>query len=94
MLGRLATRVATLLRGKHKPVFTTHLDTGDGVIIINTEKIRVAGRKAQRETVYRYSGYPGGLKAESLGLCCGPNPSGSSRMRCAGCFRKRRSATA
>ena len=67
VLGRMATRIATLLRGKHKPVFTTHLDTGDGVIVINAEKVRVTGRKAQRETVYRHSGYPGGLKAESLG---------------------------
>jgi len=67
VLGRLATRVATLLRGKHKPVFTTHLDVGDGVIVINAEKVRVTGRKAQRETVYRHSGYPGGLKAASLG---------------------------
>ena len=67
VLGRLATRIATLLRGKHKPVFTTHLDTGDGVIVINAEKIRVTGRKAQNKMVYRHSGYPGGLKTESLG---------------------------
>ncbi|OFX14461.1 MAG: 50S ribosomal protein L13, partial [Armatimonadetes bacterium RBG_19FT_COMBO_69_19] len=67
VLGRMATRIATLLRGKHKPVFTTHLDTGDGVIVINAEKIRVTGRKAQNKMVYRHSGYPGGLKTESLG---------------------------
>ena len=67
VLGRMATRIATLLRGKHKPVFTTHLDTGDGVIVINAEKVRVTGRKAQNKMVYRHSGYPGGLKTESLG---------------------------
>ncbi len=74
VLGRLATRVATLLRGKHKPLFTTHLDVGDGVIVINAEKIRVTGRKAQREMVYRHSGYPGGLKAESLGTLLKTKP--------------------
>lgn len=74
VLGRLATRVATLLRGKHKPVFTTHLDTGDGVIVINAEKIRVTGRKAEREMVYRHSGYPGGLKAERLGTLLATKP--------------------
>ncbi|MGH2399773.1 MAG: 50S ribosomal protein L13, partial [bacterium] len=56
VLGRLATHVATLLRGKHKPVFTTYLDAGDGVIVINAEKIRVTGRKAQLKKVYRHSG--------------------------------------
>jgi large subunit ribosomal protein L13 len=67
VLGRLATRVATLLRGKHKAVFTPHLDAGDGVVIVNAAKIRVTGRKAERETVYRHSGYPGGLRADRLG---------------------------
>ena len=67
VLGRLATRVAGILRGKHKPSFTPHLDTGDGVVVINAEKVRVTGRKADREIVYRHSGYPGGLKAVGLG---------------------------
>ena len=67
VLGRLATRIATLLRGKHKAVFTPHLDAGDGVIVINAAKIRVTGRKAQLEMVYRHSGYPGGLRADRLG---------------------------
>ena len=67
VLGRLATRIATLLRGKHRAIFTPHLDTGDGVIIINAAKIRVTGRKAEREMVYRHSGYPGGLRADRLG---------------------------
>src|SRR2546428_13791947 len=67
VLGRLATRVATLLRGKHKPEFTPHIDTGDGVIVINAAKVRLTGRKAQRDFVYRHSGYAGGLKTTSLG---------------------------
>ncbi|HEY6102340.1 MAG TPA: 50S ribosomal protein L13 [bacterium] len=67
VLGRLATRIATLLRGKHKAVFTPHLDAGDGVVVINAAKIRVTGRKAEREMVYRHSGYPGGLRADRLG---------------------------
>lgn len=66
-MGRLATRVATLLRGKHKPIFTPHLDTGDGVIVVNAGKIRLTGRKAQREVIYRHSGYPGGLRATAVG---------------------------
>ncbi|HEY3249290.1 MAG TPA: 50S ribosomal protein L13 [bacterium] len=67
VLGRLATRLATILRGKHKPTFTPHLDTGDGVVVINASKVRVTGRKADREVVYRHSGYPGGLKETALG---------------------------
>ena len=74
VLGRLATRVAALLRGKHKPTFTPHLDAGDGVIVINAEKVRVTGRKAERKTVYRHSGYPGGLKAERLGTLLRTTP--------------------
>ncbi len=62
VLGRLASRVAAILRGKHRPEFTPHLDLGDHVIIINADKIRVTGRKAQQRYYLRYSGYPGGLK--------------------------------
>jgi len=67
VLGRLATHVATLLRGKHKPVFTPHVDCGDGVVIINAQKIRVTGRKLETKIYTRYSGYPSGLKQEALG---------------------------
>src|SRR2546422_4484767 len=67
VLGRLATRVASLLRGKHKAVFTPHIDTGDGVIVVNAAKVRLTGRKAQRDFVYRHSGYAGGVRALSLG---------------------------
>lgn len=63
VLGRLATRVATILRGKHKPTFSTHLDCGDHVIIINAKKIRVTGKKLDTKMYYTYSGYRGGLKS-------------------------------
>ncbi len=62
VLGRLASRVAVILRGKHKPIFTPGLDTGDNVIVINAAKIRVTGRKMSQKVYLRYSGYPGGLK--------------------------------
>ena len=66
ILGRLAVKVAVLLRGKHKPIFTPHLDTGDGVIVINAAKIRVTGRKLKQKVYRRYSGYPGGLREVTL----------------------------
>ena len=62
-LGRLATEVATLLMGKHKPMYTPHLNTGDFVVVINADKIKVTGNKAQQKTYYRHSNYPGGLKS-------------------------------
>ncbi len=65
-LGRLATEVATLLRGKHKPMFAPHIDTGDFVIVINASQVVVTSKKSQQKIYYRYSGYPGGLKAESF----------------------------
>lgn len=61
-LGRLATEVATLLRGKHKPIFTPHVDTGDHVIVINAEKVKLTGKKLMQKKYYHHSGYPGGLK--------------------------------
>ena len=66
ILGRLASEVAQLLRGKHKPIYVPHLDTGDYVIIINAEKVRVTGKKAKEKLYYRHSGYPGGLKSTTL----------------------------
>jgi large subunit ribosomal protein L13 len=62
ILGRVAVQAAVLLRGKHKPIFSPHMDTGDGVIVINAAKIRVSGRKMQQKVYRRFSGYPGGLK--------------------------------
>lgn len=67
VLGRLATHAATLLRGKHKPTYAPHMDTGDFVIIINAEKIAVSGDKRENKFVYRHSGYPGGLSKRSVG---------------------------
>lgn len=61
VLGRLATRIATVLRGKHKPTFTSHVDCGDFVVVVNAEKIKLTGRKLDQKEYYRYSGYPGGL---------------------------------
>jgi len=65
-LGRLATRIATALRGKHKPEYTPHVDTGDFVIVVNAEKISVTGNKLADKKYYRHSGYPGGLKVRTL----------------------------
>lgn len=65
-LGRLATRIATTLRGKHKPTFTAHLDTGDPVIVVNAAKVKVTGKKLSAKQYFRHSGYPGGFKAETL----------------------------
>jgi large subunit ribosomal protein L13 len=65
-LGKLSTRVAQLLMGKGKPIFVSHLDTGDYVVVINAAKVKVTGKKAKQKIYYRHSGYPGGLKALTL----------------------------
>ena len=65
-LGRLATEVARRLRGKHKPEYTPHVDTGDYVIVVNADKVRVTGKKTTDKIYYRHSGYPGGIKAISF----------------------------
>jgi large subunit ribosomal protein L13 len=65
-LGRLATRIADTLRGKRKPEYTPHIDTGDFVVVINAEKITVTGNKLEDKRYYRHSGYPGGLRSRSL----------------------------
>lgn len=74
VLGRLATQAASLLMGKHKPIFSRNLDTGDFVVIINAEKVRVTGNKAKQKLYYRHSGYPGGLKSISLERMMQTNP--------------------
>jgi large subunit ribosomal protein L13 len=66
ILGRLAAKVASIMRGKHKPSFTPHVDCGDNVIVINASKIKVTGNKLKEKKYLRYSGYPGGLKETSL----------------------------
>lgn len=65
-LGKVATQTATLLIGKHKPIYAPHLDTGDYVIVLNAEKIKVTGKKLDDKNYYRYTGYPGGLRTETL----------------------------
>jgi large subunit ribosomal protein L13 len=65
-LGRLASEIAKVLRGKHKPIYTPHLDCGDYVIVVNADKVRVTGRKLDQKMYYRHTGYPGGIKSISL----------------------------
>ena len=73
VLGRLSTRLATILRGKHRPVYTPHADLGDYVIVVNAEKVKLTGRKREQKTYYRHSGYVGHLKSVTAGkLLSGP----------------------
>jgi large subunit ribosomal protein L13 len=74
VLGRLASHAAVLLRGKHKPIFAPHIDTGDFVIIINAEKVALTGQKKKQKMEYRHSGYPGGLRATSYAELLETNP--------------------
>lgn len=74
VLGKTATQAAKLLRGKHKPEFTPHLDCGDGVVVINAKDIIVTGRKMKQKTYTSYSGYPGGLKVKKLEVLMKQNP--------------------
>jgi large subunit ribosomal protein L13 len=66
-VGRLAAQVAAILRGKHKPTFTPHCDTGDYVVIINADKVRLTGNSKPDELIYRHTGYPGGIRSQSRG---------------------------
>jgi len=75
VLGRLASRVASILRGKHKAIFTPHVDTGDFVIVVNAEKVKLTGRKREQKTYYRHSGWVGGLRSITAGKVLeGPHP--------------------
>jgi large subunit ribosomal protein L13 len=74
VLGRLATQAAVLLRGKHKPIFAPHVDTGDYVIIINAGKVALTGNKREQKLAYRHSGYPGGLRSVSYVELLDKNP--------------------
>jgi large subunit ribosomal protein L13 len=80
VLGRLCTEVARVLRGKHKTTFAPHIDTGDHVVIINAEKIVMTKGKAHSAMVYRYSGYPGGLKSETYASLLGRKPADAIRL--------------
>ena len=79
ILGRLCTEAARILRGKHKPTFAPHIDSGDHVIIVNADKIVLTKGKADAKQVYRYSGYPGGLKSERYGDLLGRDPAEAIR---------------
>jgi large subunit ribosomal protein L13 len=74
VLGRLASHAAALLRGKHKPTFANHIDSGDFVIIVNADKVALTGQKLQKKIAYRHSGYPGGLKAVNYAELLEKNP--------------------
>lgn len=74
VLGRLASQVAILLRGKHKPTFAPHVDTGDFVVVINADKVALTGSKREQKKAYRHSGYPGGLTAVSYTQLLEKNP--------------------
>lgn len=89
-LGRLASQVAVLLRGKHKPIFSPHMDTGDFVIVINAGKVRVTGRKLEAKRYYRHSGYPGGLKSIALGQLMSQHPTRAIEMAVRGMLPRNR----
>jgi len=74
VLGRLASHVAVLLRGKHKPIFAPHVDTGDFVIVVNADKVALSGAKLEDKKAYRHSGYPGGLRSVSYGDLMAKHP--------------------
>ena len=74
VLGRLASEIAKIIRGKHKPIFTPHMDTGDGVIVINASKIRVTGRKAENKEYFRHTGYMGHARFTTLGTMLEKHP--------------------
>lgn len=89
-LGRLASEVAKILRGKNKPQYTPHVDTGDFVVIVNAEKVTVTGRKAEQKIYYRHTGYPGGLKSVSYEEMLERKPTEIIRKAVAGMMPKTR----
>jgi large subunit ribosomal protein L13 len=88
VLGRLATKLANLLRGKNKPTFTPHLDTGDFVIIVNAEKVSLTGKKMKDKIYYRHTGYPGGIKEMSAEKLLAKKPTEMIRMAVKGMLPK------
>lgn len=90
VLGRMATEVARLLRGKHKPIFTPNLDTGDHVIIVNADKVVLTSGKADRKLVHRHSGYPGGIRTATYGQLLQRKPADAVRHTIAGMLPKNR----
>lgn len=90
VLGRLATEVARLLRGKHKPTFTPHLDTGDHVVVVNADKVVLTASKAGAKRVYRHSGYPGGLRSATYAELLRAKPEEAVRRSIKGMLPKNR----
>ncbi len=90
VLGRLATRVAIVLRGKHNPAFTPHVDCGDFVVVVNADKIRLTGSKAKGKIHYTYSGYPGGIRQRSAGDILAKNPDKLIRQAVVGMLPRNR----
>ena len=90
VLGRLCTEVARILRGKHKPTYTPHMDTGDHVIVINADKVVLTSNKGDKLFVHRHSGYPGGLRTRSYGDLLSKNPEDAVRRAVRGMIPKNR----
>ena len=90
VLGRLATEVAAILRGKHKPTFAPHIDTGDHVVIINCDKVVLTSGKAEKKKVYRHSGFPGGLKEQTFADLLEKKPEDAVRGTIRGMLPKNR----
>jgi large subunit ribosomal protein L13 len=88
VLGRLCTEVARILRGKHKPIYAPHIDTGDHVIIVNADKVVMTSGKAERTMKYRHSGYPGGIKSESYAKLHARKPAEAVRQSVRGMLPK------
>jgi large subunit ribosomal protein L13 len=88
VLGRMCTEVARILRGKHKPIFATHMDTGDHVVIVNASKVVLTRGKAEVEMVHNYSGYPGGLRSETYGSLLRRKPEDAIRRTVRGMLPK------
>ena len=88
VLGRLATEVATILRGKHKPIYTPHVDTGDFVIVINADKVQLTGKKLDQKEYRYHTGYPGGLKSVSYGRLMEENPEKAIQLAVKGMMPK------
>lgn len=90
VLGRLATQIATLLRGKHKPTYTPSIDGGDFVVVVNCEKIKIMGRKDEQKVYYRHTGYPGGIKATPYKMMLTKHPDRILRIAVKGMLPKNR----
>ena len=92
VLGKVATEAANLLRGKHKPIWAPHVDTGDHVVIVNAAKLDISARKLADKRYHRHSGYPGGLSSESLEHLLGRNPERVVRLAIRACCPRTASA--